>query len=80
MNLNCANEVWLLADLDLSLGETKKISSIYVDLGEERLIEQVRIPRANNILHSSLPKIENPAPESEFVLEVYAVLRRGANK
>jgi hypothetical protein len=65
----------LLANVNATIDENSKKSVFYIHLSGPCLIEQIRIPRINNIVHSSLPKIENPSSESKPQVEVFILDR-----
>lgn len=62
---------FLLANILANVTEDEPKVALHVDLKRPCLIEQIRLPRMNNIVHSSLPKIENPTAETEPRVEVF---------
>ena len=63
----------MLANIDTNVKEEQERSVFRVELVKGFQVEQIRIPRINNIVHSSLPKIENPSSETKPKLEVFVL-------
>lgn len=69
------DKISLLANILANVTEEEPKVSLSVNLKRPCLVQQIRIPRMNNIVHSSLPKIENPTAETEPRVEVFLLDR-----